>query len=73
MTPTPEQQAQSALAAHDIIEVVNRLLREGIHPELVIAAIASAAVDTITTIYGAEVLARWFDTQAALVRKLQSD
>lgn len=68
---TDEQQSQAAIATHDIIETVNRLLREGIHPELVIAGIAAAASDTITSVYGAGVLARWFDSQATLVRQLQ--
>lgn len=66
-----EQHDQCAIAAHDIIETINRLIREGIDERIVIAAIGSATADTITSVYGAHQVAPWFDKQAAMVRELQ--
>jgi hypothetical protein len=69
--PSREQHAQCALASLDIIETVNRLIREGMDPRVVIAAIGSATANTITSVWGATAVAPWFDQQAKMVRDLQ--
>lgn len=71
IVPTHEQQAHAQLAEHDIVETINRLLREGIDPIVVIAAIGAATADTITSVFGATAVAPWFEKQGEIMRGLQ--
>ncbi len=69
--PTPEQEAHAAIVAHDIVEIVNRLIREGIDPRVVIAGLGSATADTLTCVFGPTSVAPWFEGQGEMVRRLQ--
>lgn len=68
--PTAEQQEQASLVALETVETVNRLLREGMAPNVVLSGIAKACADAITSIYGNQMVAPWFDSMAANARNL---
>jgi hypothetical protein len=69
--PTPQQNAAASLAQGDLVELINRLIREGNDPRVVIAALGSATADTITCVFGPTAVAPWFEKQAQVVRDLQ--
>ena len=71
-TNTAERE-QATLVANEIVEVINRAIREGIDRRVVIAGIGSALTDTITCVFGASAVVPWFEGQAKLLRDLQGD
>jgi hypothetical protein len=68
--PSEQEQQLANLAANDILEVVNRLVKEGIDPRVVIAAMGSATCDTITSIFRITAASPWFLQQAIMVNQL---
>ena len=68
---TSEQHEQATLVANELVEVINRAIREGIDPRVVIAGIGSAITDTITCVFGATAVVPWFEGQAKLLRDMQ--
>lgn len=69
--PTAAQQQQAILAQHEFVELTNKLIKEGIAPQIVLVGLATAAADTITSVFGAEKVAPWFGRQSELVKTLQ--
>jgi hypothetical protein len=69
--PSREQQEQALLAQNENIEVINRLVREGIDGRVDLAGLGSAAADTVTCLFGPRAVAAWFATQANIVVSLQ--
>lgn len=67
--PTAEQREQAVLAQHEIVETINRLIREGIDYRVVLAGVGSAAADFITCTVGRSAIAPWHDMQAKIVRQ----
>jgi len=59
--PTPDQLAQCRLAQHDMHELINRLLADGMDRESVLNAIVAALSDTIATLYGVPAVVPWLD------------
>lgn len=68
--PTPEQEAHATLAHHEIVETVNRLITEGMDCRVVLAGIGAAAADLITTKYGNQAVAPWFEKQAEMIDRV---
>lgn len=66
--PNAEQQAQALIAHHEIIETMNRLIREGFDARIVMAGVGAATSDLITTQFGNTAVAPWFEKQAQMVR-----
>ena len=67
--PSDEQQQQALLVQHDVIEVLNRLAKEGIDRRIIMAGLGSATADLITCSFGPQAVAPWFDRQAEMVRR----
>lgn len=67
--PTAQQRAQAELVQQDLIEEINRLIREGIDYRVVLAGVGSATADLIASTLGAAAVAPWHDMQAKLVRE----
>lgn len=67
---TDEQEQQALLVQHDVLETINRLGREGIDPRLIMAGLAAATSDLLTSTFGNTAVAPWFDGQAAVAREL---
>ena len=65
--PTQEQQDQALLVQIELIEALNRMRREGFDPRILIAGIAAAAADTVTTYFGNQAVEPWFAKQAEMV------
>ena len=70
--PTVEQLEQARLASNEMIETINRLIVEGMTPNVVLSALANAAADAITSLYGSHYVAPWFAGMAANARNLQA-
>ena len=68
--PTQEQQDQALLVQMEIAEAVNRMSREGFDPRVLIAGMAAATADTVTTFFGNEAVAPWFAKQAEMVGEI---
>lgn len=71
--PTGEQLEHGRLVANEIIETFNRLMREGMAPNVILSGLATAAADAITSLHGAECVAPWFDGMAATARRLREE
>ena len=71
ITPTKLQDAQITLAQHDIVEMLNRLGREGMDPRIVLAGLAAATAGLLVSVFGSTAVAPWFEGQALIVRDLQ--
>ena len=69
--PTPEQEAQAALAKVALIATINAQIRTGTDPRVVLHALGTTACDMLTSVFGATAVAPWFDRQAEVVRQLQ--
>jgi hypothetical protein len=70
--PTPEEATQAELVQADLIELFNRLEREGIAAPIILCGAAQAIADLVTVRFGAEHVMTWFARQAADVWKLQN-
>jgi hypothetical protein len=68
--PTAEQQEQHNLARAEILEVVNRLIREGIDARVVLASLGSSSMDLITCTFGSHAVPGWFLTQHDITKAL---
>ena len=68
--PSPQEKALADLARNDLVEVVNRLVREGMDPRIVIAGIGATAADAITCVFGNSAVAPWFERQGAMMREV---
>lgn len=66
--PQPEHKALADLAHHDLLETVNRLLREGMDWRVVLAALGSATSDLVTTKAGLHAVPLWFRAQANFIQ-----
>ncbi len=66
-----EEAEQATLVANEIVEVINRAIREGIDPRVVIAGIGASITDTITCVFGPTAVVPWFEGQAKLLRDMQ--
>lgn len=64
--PTVEQAHQCAIVQQEFVELVNRLLDEGIDRRILSAGIAAATNATIASFYGAEEVATWFAKQSVM-------
>lgn len=62
--PNQEQQDQALHAQIAIVEICNRLIREGFAPPIVIAGMGAAVCDVLTTVYGNSAVPPWFQKQA---------
>ena len=71
--PTQEQQDQALLVQIEVIEALNRMRREGFDPRILIAGLAAAAADTVTTYFSNEAVAPWFAKQAEMVDEIMRD
>ena len=63
--PTPVQLERATLIEAEIVEVVGNWLAEGVEPQEAIAALATAAANTIILAYGHAAVAPWFAAMAA--------
>lgn len=70
ITPNAEQRTHAELVQQDIIELLNRLIREGIDPRVILAGIASASCDMLTNVFGQSSVVPWFEMQAKIARDL---
>ena len=68
--PTAEQLEQARLAANEMLETINRLILEGMTPNVVLSGLANAAADAITSVWGNKHVAPWFDGMAENAREL---
>ena len=62
--PTPVQLERATLIEGEIMEVVGNWLAEGVEPQEAIAALATAAANTIVGVYGHAAVAPWFSSMA---------
>ena len=69
--PTDEQCSQATIVQHDLLETINRLIIEGVDRRVIMAGVAAATADLITSSFGADFVAPWFDRQALLTREMQ--
>ncbi len=70
--PTPEQEAQAVLVQHDIVEVFNRLGREGVDPRIILSGAGAATAFLLAGVFGSASIEPWFAKQVELVRDLKS-
>lgn len=69
--PSPVQQTHARLAQLDLVETVNRLIRDGMDSRVVLSALGAATADVITCTFGATAVVPWFEMQAKVARDLQ--
>jgi hypothetical protein len=69
--PTAEELEHGRLVANEAIEIFNRLMREGMAPNVILSGLANAAADAITSLYGPDCVAPWFDGMAATARSMR--
>lgn len=64
----PHHKTHADLAHHDLLETVNRLLREGMDWRVVLAALGSTTSDLVVTKAGLHAVPLWFRAQANLIQ-----
>lgn len=64
--PTVEQAEQCAIVQQDVIELIERLNKEGIDLRVVLAGLAAATSFIVMKAYGAKEVPVWFARQSAL-------
>jgi hypothetical protein len=63
--PTPAEMEQSRLCYEDIVELLNRLIKEGMHPAAISSGLATATIHFVMTHQGAEQVPIWFARHSA--------
>ena len=69
--PTQEEQDRAERVQKALIHELNLAAREGAKPIELLAALATAAADTVTSLAGPAAVGPWFEKHARLVRELQ--
>ena len=75
MMPTYEQPTQAehdrcTLVHHEAVEMINRLILEGFDRRIIMAGVATAAADLVTTTYGLDAVPTWFANQAMTAKAM---
>lgn len=65
---TDEEKAQSVIVENDFIELMNRLLKEGISARVVLHGLNAAIKDFIVSVFGLSNVLPWYVTQCHIVR-----
>ena len=71
--PTVEQAEQCCLVQQDVIELIERLNREGIDIRVVLAGLSAATSYTVMKAYGRKEVPAWFARQSAMTMALARD
>lgn len=65
---TDEEKAQSVIVEHDLIELMNRLLKEGFSARTILHGINAAIKDFIVSVFGLPNVLPWYVAQCHIVR-----
>ncbi len=68
--PTVEQAEHCNLAQHEVIELINRLVAEGMDRRVVMAGVAAATAAAVMNFYGPNEVSIWFAKQSAMTMHL---
>lgn len=69
--PTDEQNARAERVQKAICNELNLAAREGVSPPEMLAGLAAATADLITTTAGPAFVRRWFERQAQVAAELE--
>lgn len=72
LTPTAEQKEQSLLAYEDLVELLNHLIKQGMHPAAIGAGLSTACTHFVMVHQGAEKVSEWFALQSAYTVHLRA-
>ena len=68
--PNAIEKEQSLLAYEDLLELVNRFIKEGMHPAAILAALGSVCTHFVMMHRGPEKVSEWFALNSAMTMQL---